>query len=156
MIQSAERSLASFATFPPGLANPFLTSSKPSLAMPCCPSQPRRPSRLAQAFMGRRCPGVGTMTPLSASIMATSAQRLIGVAEYKVESPMAKTSTSGKKKIHQCTVRRLTGSIFIPGSVSNPLQPSHNHRRQPSMTGRQAHLLPEADMTLALFLALFP
>jgi hypothetical protein len=96
------------------------------------------------------------MMPLSASIMVTSAQQLIGVAEYKVESPMVKTSTSGKKKIHQRRVRRLTGSIFILGSASNPLQPSHNHRRQPSMTGRQAHLLPVADMTLALSLALFP
>jgi hypothetical protein len=48
--------------------------------------------------MGLRYLGVGIMIPLSASTMATSAQQLIGVAEYKVESPMAKTSTSGKKE----------------------------------------------------------
>jgi hypothetical protein len=48
------------------------------------------------------------MIPLFASKMENSAQQLIGVAEYKVESPMAKTSTSGKKE-----------NPFVQGSVSD-------------------------------------
>ena len=154
--QSAERSLASFATFPPGLANPFLTSSKPNLATQCCPSQPPRPSRSARAFKGQKCPGVSTMIPLFASIMATSGQQLTGVAEYKAESQMAKTSISGEKDNPSLHGPAADEFIFIPVLVSNPLQPSHNHRRRLNMTGRQAHSLPVADMTLALSLALFP
>jgi Chorismate synthase len=60
------------------------------------------------------------MMPLSASIMVTSAQQLIGVAEYKVESPTVKTSTSGKKKIHQRRVRRLTFYFYLRIGFKSP------------------------------------
>jgi hypothetical protein len=96
------------------------------------------------------------MIPLFASIMATSGQQLTGVAEYKAESQMARTSISGEKEnpfLHGPAADKF---IFIPVLVSNPLQPSHNHRRRLNMTGRQAHSLPVVDMILALSLALFP
>jgi len=149
-----ESSLASFATFPPVLASLCLTSSKPSLGTLCCPSQLQKLSRLARAFAERRFPGVSTTIPSYAAKMATLARLLIGVAEYKVESPTARTFTSGKNRIQ--SEKRPAADKFYSGLDSNLLQPSHSHRKPPGMMEHQAHLLPVGDTILAWSLGQFP
>jgi len=59
---TATRPDITFATSLLDLVNPSLTSSKPSSHTQCYPSRQRRPSKSVRASVGRRSPGVSTMT----------------------------------------------------------------------------------------------